>query len=180
MNISKNIQWIISAPTQWKFYKNRSYRAKIQIADSQQVYNVSDQPGVVYNCLEDSYEKVGNTGYVVTGIAGEMWPIGEKAVMKYNTHPQDITAEPTEVDTMELDTVYAAIMISNDTEFTLEVDYGEKALLRGNRPGISHGDGDYVLVAAKLVNGVYIPDFDDSGRIINGAIFDKLYKPFEI
>ena len=179
MNISENIQWIISAPTQWKFYTNRSYRAKIQIADSRQVYNVPDQPGVIYNCLEDSYEKVGNTGYVVTGIAGEMWPIGEKAVKKYNVDPNNIAAEPMEVDTVELDIVYAAIMIPSDTMFTLEVDYGEKAVLRGNRIGIDHGDGDYVLVAAKLVNGIYIPDFDDSGRIINGAIFEKLYKEFK-
>lgn len=180
MNISENIQWIISAPTQWKFYTNRSYRAKIQIADSQQVYNVPDQPGVVYNCLEDSYEKVGNTGYVVTGIAGEMWPIGEKAVMKYNIHPHDITAETTEVDTIELDTVYAAIMIPNDTQFTLEVDYGEKAVLKGNRSGIEHGDGDYVLVNSKLVDGKYLPDFEDNGRVVNGAIFSELYKPYII
>ena len=179
MNISKNIRWIISTPTLWRFYTNRSYQAKIQTADSQRVYNVADKPGVVYNCLEDAYEKVGDSGYVVTGLVGEMWPIGEKAVKKYNVDPKNITAEPMEVDTVELDTVYAAIMIPSDTMFTLEVDYGEKAVLRGNRFGIDHGDGDYVLVAAKLVNGIYIPDFDDSGRIINGAIFEKLYQEFK-
>ena len=117
---------------------------------------------------------------MITGIAGEMWPIGEKAVKKYNVDPKNITAEPMEVDTVELDTVYAAIMIPSDTMFTLEVDYGEKAVLRGNRLGIDHGDGDYVLVAAKMENGIYISDFDDSGRIINGAIFEKLYKRFEV
>lgn len=180
MNISENIQWIISTPTQWKFYTNRSYRAKIQIADSRQVYNVPDQPGVIYNCLEDSYEKVGNTGYVVTGIAGEMWPIGEKAVKKYNIDPDNITAEPMEVDTVELDTVYAAIRIPSGTQFTLEVDYGEKAVLKGNRSSIEHGDGDYVLVNSKLVDGKYLPDFDDNGRVVNGAIFSELYKPYMI
>lgn len=178
MNISKNIQWITNNPTQWKFYTNRSYRAKIQIADSQQVYNVADKPGVVYNCLEDAYENVSDTGYVVTGIVGEMWPIGEKAVKKYNVNPANITAEPMEIDTVELDTVYAAIRIPTETQFTLEVDYGEKAVLRGNRSGMEHGNGDYVLVMTKLVDGEYYPDFDDSGRIINGAIFDRLYKPF--
>lgn len=178
MNISKNIQWITNNPTQWKFYTNRSYRAKIQIADSQQVYNVADKPGVVYNCLEDAYENVSDTGYVVTGIVGEMWPIGEKAVKKYNVNPANITAEPMEIDTLELDTVYAAIRIPTETQFTLEVDYGEKAVLRGNRSGMEHGNGDYVLVMTKLVDGEYYPDFDDSGRIINGAIFDRLYKPF--
>lgn len=178
MNISKNIQWIINNPTQWKFYTNRSYRAKIQIADSQQVYNVADKPGVVYNCLEDAYENVSDTGYVVTGIVGEMWPIGEKSVKKYNVNPANITAEPMEIDTLELDTVYAAIRIPTETQFTLEVDYGEKAVLRGNRSGMEHGNGDYVLVMTKLVDGEYYPDFDDSGRIINGAIFDRIYKPF--
>ena len=179
MNISENIRWITSDSTLWKFYTNKSYRAKIQTADSQRMYNVADKPGVVYNCLEDAYEKVGDSGYVVTGIVGEMWPIGEKAVKKYNVDSRNITAEPMEVDTVELDTVYAAIMILSDTMFTLEVDYGEKAVLRGNRPGIEHGEGDYVLVVAKKVNGAYTPDFDDSGRIINGAIFEKLYKEFK-
>ena len=177
MNISKNIQWITNNPTQWKLYTNRSYRAKIQIADSQRVYNVADKPGVVYNCLEDAYENVSDTGYVVTGIAGEMWPIGEKAVKKYNVNPANITAEPMEIDTVELDTVYAAIRIPTETQFTLEVDYGEKAVLRGNRSGMEHGNGDYVLVMTKLVDGEYYPDFDDSGRIINGTIFNRLYKP---
>ena len=180
MNISENIRWITSGPALWNFYTNRSYRAKIQTADSQRVYNVADTPGVVYNCLEDAYEKVGDSGYVITGIAGEMWPIGEKAVKKYNVDPKNITTEPMEVDTVELDTVYAAIMIPSGTQFTLETDYGEKAVLKGNRSGIDHGDGDYVLVMTKMINGVYIPDFDDSGRIINGVIFEKLYKRLEV
>ncbi|MBR6670048.1 MAG: hypothetical protein IKL31_04790 [Ruminococcus sp.] len=178
MNISDNIKWITDPETDWKLYTNRSYNAKIQLADPKQIYNVPGKPGVVYNYLEDSYEKVGNTGYVVTGAAGEMWPIGEKAIRKYNVNPEDISSEPINVDTVELDTVYAAVMIPTDTKFTLEVDYGEKAVLKGNRSGIEHGNGDYVLVMAKFVDGVYCPDFEDSGRIINGAVFDKLYKKF--
>lgn len=156
----------------------QSYRAKIQTVGSQRVYNVADKPEVIYNCLEDAYEKVSDTGYVVTGIVGEMWPIGEKAIKKYNVVPDDITTEPIEVDTVELNTGYAAIMIPNDTQFTIEVDYGEKAVLRGNRLSIEHSSGDYVLVMAKLVDGEYYPDFTDSGRIINGAIFNKLYRHF--
>lgn len=179
MNISENIRWITEKPDQWKLFTNRSYRAKIQTADPQRVYNVPGKPGIVYNVLEDAYEQVGDTGYVVTGIAGEMWPIGEGAIRKYDVDPGAVTPEPMAVDTVELDTVYAAIMIPKETQFTLEVDYGEKAVLRGNRSDIAHGEGDYVLVAAKAVDGVYQPDFSDSGRVINGAIFDKLYRPFE-
>ena len=180
MNISVNIQWITEDSADWKLYTNRSYRAKVQKADPHQVYNVAGKPGVVYNFFEDSYEKVGDSGYVVTGVAGEMWPIGEKAMKKYKVDPQEVTSEPMEVDTVELDTVYAAIMIPKDIQFTVEVDYGEKALLNGNRPGIGHGEGDYVLAAAKLINGEYRPDPDDSGRIVNGEVFDKLYKEFKV
>ena len=176
MNISKNINWIKNDHENWVFCTNRSYKAKIQIADPEQIYNVPDRPGVVYNCLEDSYEKVGDSGYVITGILGEMWPIGEGSVKKYKVDPNTITNVPKTVDTVELDTVYAAIMIPADEEFTLEVDYGEKALLKGNRNGIGHGKGDYVLVSAKLIDGKYQPDLSDSGRIINGRIFEKLYK----
>lgn len=177
MNISENIHWITDTHAQWKLYTNRSYRAKIQKADLHRVYNVPDTPGVVYNCLEDSYEKVGDTGYIVTGLAGEMWPIGESALRKYNVDREAITGEAMDASTIELDTVYAGIRIPIQTKFTLEVDYGEKALLKGNRQGIGHGEGDYVLVAAKLIDGEYVPDFDDSGRVVNGEIFDKLYKP---
>ena len=162
---------------QWKLYKNRSYRAQIQRADPQRVYNVPGRPGVIYNFLDNAYEKVSETGYVVTGICGEMWPIHRETVKKYRVAPEDITEEPISVETVGLDTVYAAIMIPREIPFTIEVDYGEKAVLHGNSPGIAHGNGDYVLVAAKLVNGVYQPDFNDAGRMVNGSVFDQLYKP---
>ncbi len=50
-------------------------------------------------------------------------------------------------------------------------------ILHGNRPTLDHGEGDYILVAAKQVDGTYLPDFSDSGRIVNGTIFDTLYQP---
>ena len=179
MNVSENIQWIAGPSARWAYYTNRSCRAQIQLADPRRVYNVPGRPGVVYNFLEDAYETVAGSGYVVTGILGEMWPIGEGTVKKYDIDPADITAEPTPVNTVELDTVYAAVMIPADVPFTLEADYGEKAVLRGNGPGAVHGPGDRVLFRAKRENGAYRPDFTDCGRIVNGSVFDLLYKPFE-
>lgn len=177
MNISEQVQWVTEHPEQWKLYRNRRYLAKIQKANPAQVYNVPDQPGVVYNFFEDAYEKVGCDGYVVTGAAGEMWPIGAGALRKYDIAPEAITDEPQPVYTVELETVYAAIRIPKETQFTLEVDYGETAILHGNRPTLDHGEGDYILVAAKQADGTYLPDFSDSGRIVNGTIFDTLYQP---
>ncbi len=178
MNISENIWWITNGSVQWKLYKNRSYRAQIQRADPQRIYNVPGMPGVVYNFLDDAYEKVAASGYVVTGVKGEMWPINKETVKKYRVDPDEITAEPTPVDTVELDTVYAGVMIPADTQFTLEVVYGERAVLHGNSPGAEHGCGDYILFPAKQFGGEYLPDFNNSGRIVNGSVFDILYQPF--
>lgn len=179
MNISENVKWITTPSADWKAYRNRSYKAKIQLADPDRIYNVPDKKGLVYNFLEDSYEKVSSNGFVVTGVIGEIWPVSKKAIAKYDISPECITSEPTEVDTVELDTVYAAIPIPAEIQFTLEVDYGEKAVLKGNRSGIDHGSGDYILAAARLINGKFLPDFNDSGRIVNGAIFDMLYRPLQ-
>lgn len=176
MNISENIRWIMSDTAGWKLYTNRSYTAKIQKGDPDRIYNVPDQPGVVYNFFEDAYEKVSASNYVVTGAAGEMWPIGAGALPKYDIAPSAITSEPQSVNTIELDTVYAAIRIPVDTQFTLETDYGEKAILNGNHAHIDHAEGDYVLVTAKYADGRYRPDFTDCGRIVNGTIFNTLYK----
>lgn len=177
MNISENIQWIMGSTAQWSLVRNKSYQAQIQKANPEKIYNVEGQKGVVYNFLEDAYEKVNPEGYVITGAASEMWPIGAGALKKYQIAPEDITEVPQLVNTVELDTVYAAIQIPVDTKFTLEVDYGEKAVLKGNRPELEHGSGDYVLIATKSINGQYVPDFEDSGRIVNGAIFSVLYQP---
>ena len=178
MKASENIKWIFNDSGKWNLYKNKSNKVRIQKSDPDREYNVSGNKGVVYNFLEDSYEKIGKEGYIVTGVVGEMWPIGSKALSKYNIKPEEITYEAKEVDTVELETVYAAVKIPLGTEFWLETDYGEKALLKGNRSGIEHGTGDFVLVTTKLKEGVYEPDFEDSGRIINGKIFDQLYRKF--
>lgn len=176
MNISENIMWITKNIELWGFFTNKSFQASVQLANSQRVYNVIGKPGIVYNILEDAYEKVVDSGYVVTGIKDEMWIINKNSLDKYGVTPDEITEIPVKVNTVEVNTVYAAIMIPTKIQFTLEVNYGEKAILKGNRLGIDHGNGDYILLLTKHINGFYFPDFDDSGRIINGSIFNKLYK----
>ena len=176
MNISKNVMYIMNDVNLWKNYTNRSYKVKVQKADKNKIYNVAGQPGIVYNIFEDSYAKVNENGLVVTGVAGEMWPIGEKALKKYNVTLEQLNYEPLEVETVQTGIVFCGVLIPKETVFTLEANYGEKVILKGNSPAIEHGEGDYILVAAKLENGRYIPDFTDSGRVVNGTIFEKLYK----
>lgn len=180
MNISENIKYIFNIPDQWELYTNKSYIARIQRSDVNREYNVPGKKGIVYNFFEDAYEKVSENGYIITGTEGEMWPIGVGSLGKYDIDPEKITFEPQSVRTMETDTVYAGICIPSELIFTLETNYGEKALLKGNRPEIGHGAGDFVLVAAKNNDGKYVPDFSDSGRIVNGIVFHKLYKKWSI
>ena len=179
MNISRNVTYILNDNSLWSLYTNRSYKAKIQKADKNAIYNVAGKPGVVYNVFEDSYAEVNEDGIVVTGIAGEMWPIGESALKKYNVSVDQLSFDPIEVDTVETGAVFCGVQIPVETEFTLETDYGKKVMLKGNRPEIEHGKGDFILVSAKTENGRFVPDFSDSGRIVNGTIFDKLYKAYK-
>lgn len=175
MNISTNISYILKPDIKWLLFTNRSYTAKIQKADKNRLYN-TDQPGIVYNILEDSYAPVG-TGYVVTGVAGEMWTIGESALSKYDISKENITSEPQDVQTKETGTIMAGVQIPVNITFQLQTDYGEKVWLNGNRNGIDHGTGDWVLVSTKKTeSGLLVPDFTDSGRVINGAIMEKLYR----
>ncbi|MBQ8959959.1 MAG: hypothetical protein IJ071_01935 [Ruminococcus sp.] len=176
MIISDNISYILDSPELWSRFRNRSYTAKIQRSDRERIYNVPGKKGVVYNYLEDSYEPVSEGGFIVTGALGELWPIGSGSFAKYGISRTDVGFEPVEVRTLEQDTVYAAVQIPEQVQFTLETDYGERALLRGNRPGIAHGDGDWVMVFAREENGVFLPDFSDSGRIVNGRSMSILYR----
>lgn len=177
MNISENIRYIETSG-EWKLFRNKSYRAMIQRGHTDQTYN-ADRPGVVYNCLEDSYEPVIEGCYIVTGAAGEMWPIPETALRKYDIEKEKITDQAQPVMTKPTDQIFCGIMIPKETAFTLEVDYGEICLLNGNRAGIPHGSGDWVLVAAREENGKFVPDLSDAGRIVNGEIFEILYQPYQ-
>lgn len=176
MEISENIRFITEDPAQWRLFRNRSYQAMIEKADRSKIYNVPDQKGVVYNVLEDAYAMVTEDGYVVTGLYGEKWPIGKGTIVKYDIAPEDVTDIPTPVMTVELETVYAGIRIDAEIPFTLVTDYGERVELKGNREGIVHGDGDWILVAVCEENGRLCPDFSDMGRVVNGSIFHKLYR----
>lgn len=178
MIVSENIRSLTADLSRWKLYRNRSCRVLLQIADPQQIYNVPGRAGVVYNEPEDAYETVREGCFVVTGVMGEMWVIPPAALPKYNIDPAALTRTPQPADTIETDAVYAGIRIPAETEFTLVTDYGELVTLRGNRRGFPHGEGDFVLCFARQENGIWVPDPDDLGRIVNGTAFPQLYRPF--
>lgn len=176
MQISENIRSMTADLSLWKPCRNRCYCVQMQLADPQQVYNVPGRAGVVYNAPEDAFEQVPDAGFVVTGLMGEMWIIPPAALGKYNVDPAALTHTPQPVETVETDTLYLALRIPAETEFTLVADYGLPVTLRGNRPGIPHGDGDRIVVYAKREGGRLVPDPADAGKIVNGSIFTRLYR----
>ena len=177
MKISDNIHYILTSDN-WSLFTNKCCRVSIQKGHISAIYNVPEKPGIVYNYLEDCFEPINDSCYVITGIAGEMWPVSLLAISKYKISADQITDEPQEVYTVPTGTVYAGICIPSSIPFTLEVDYGQTCILKGNRKGIGHSSGDWILLPAKLSAGRYLPDFQDAGRIINGTIFNQLYAPY--
>ena len=112
----------------------------------------------------------------MTGVSGEMWPIPVSAVSKYDINPEYINEVPVKVRTIETGDIFMGMRIPESEKFWLEVNYGKKSVLNGNADGIEHADGDYILIRAKYEGGRYCPDFNDSGKIINGKIFSCLYR----
>lgn len=156
----------VGKPENWGKFKRKSYQVKLQKAMSDRVYNVPGTPGVVYNFLEDCRETVADAGYIVTGLLGEMWPIGRESLAGYDAEEKDISEEPKSFWTKSGERVYFAIQIPLEVKFSVETSYG---LLKGNyaTDEIPHGKGDY-LVCNSFAEGDY--------RVINGAIFHEMYE----
>ena len=163
MKISSNIRELVRQGALWQPYRNCSYTVQMQLADHAQVYNVPEKAGVVYNLPEDAYEEVPEVGYVVTGLMGEMWVIPPKALAKYDIDPTKLTHTPQPV---------------RKIKFSLVVNYGREVILRGNRDGVPHGDGDRIIVLARREGNCIVPLADEAGRIVNGSIFERLYQPY--
>ena len=178
MKISSNIRELVRQGALWQPYRNCSYTVQMQLADPAQVYNVPKKAGVVYNLPEDAYEEVPEVGYVVTGLMGEMWVIPPKALAKYDIDPTKLTHTPQPVRTVETDAVYLGMCVPAEIKFSLVVNYGREVILRGNRDGVPHGDGDRIIVLARREGNRIVPLADEAGRIVNGSIFERLYQPY--
>lgn len=174
MEISENIGWVREPGAEWVLCRNRSWRALVQRGDPEREYNVPGRPGEVYNFMEDSISFARPGGIVVTGLMGEMWAVNGESTAKYTDDPESLGDEPRPLMTRELAGTFAAIRIPAGTEFSVKTAWG--GVLNGNRPGIGHGQGDMLLVGTREENGRTVPDLESDGRVVNGEIFDLLYR----
>lgn len=161
---------VVENKSNWQKWRKRIYSVKIQKAVKDKIYNVPGKKGVIYNFLEDCEQSLENAAYIVTGLAGEIWPITEKDLSSYDVNPEEIGIEPKEFYTRPNGKEYFGIQIPAEILFSVETKHF--GVLHGNARvnEISHGEGDYILCTS----------FESENfRIVNGHIFDKMYELVE-
>lgn len=154
----------------WQKWRKRVYSVKIQKAIKDNIYNVPGKKGVTYNFLEDCEQSLENAEYIVTGLAGEIWPITEKDLASYDARPEDIDIEPKEFYTRPNGNEYYGIKIPVQTLFSVETKHFGVLYGNANADVIPHGEGDYILCTSLD---------SENFRIVNGHIFDKMYELVE-
>lgn len=132
----------------------------------------------VYNFLEDvTYD--GKPGEIVLrGTQGEEWIIPTKKLSKYCTMDgQDIDIEgisPDEyirIKTRQSDSITWMVQIPVSETGEVTTERGD--ILKVNRPGVPHGDGDWVCCCDD--NGQ--PTLEWGCWVVNGEVVKKTYQP---
>ena len=127
------------------------------------------EPGTeCYNYLEDNeYVTDSDRCFIVTGTAGEQWPInGDKLKSKYGIDPDSIeVGERVSASvTGGGNEVYA---VKTTDQVLIETAWGDTLI--ANRNGIPHGDGDMLVSTS--------PDFTGDVWVVNGEVFEVTYAP---
>lgn len=143
-----------------------------------QVY-VPKQGTEVYNNLEDSHYVTSEAKpFVLVGTVGEEWTVDAKKLMKaytYEGNPitEDIVKGVLADGQKHKITAIAGgeSLFSAQTTDQVEVNTSWGETLKANRPGISHGNGDFLLCG----NNDGQPDLNHVW-VVNGEIFPKTYQ----
>ena len=124
-------------------------------------------PGTkVHNKLENAdYVTDENRCFVVTGTAGEQWPVnGDKLKSKYGIDPDTVKEGEQTVAHVDggSDGIWAVPVTGNHK---IETSWGD--VLETNAEGVEHGDGDFIVSNT--------PDFSDTW-VVNGSVFGNTYE----
>lgn len=196
-------RWIENL-SNWKLCQKTRYQVMIQRASADKRYGDVKEPGIVYNFFEDSMEPVVIPGFVITGTCGEMWPVSQEVVIQ--NYEVELPEGVQEIGDVPLPAwsrgksgqMKAAIQIPAEILFEVVLADG-KTVLKGNRAGVGHGTGDYLLFDLKWKNkwkikkndnederlqkvqkddwSAYLEPAEAPGlRIVNGALFQKTYE----
>lgn len=142
-----------------KRFESGSYTVSVEKAE----------PGTeCYNYLEDNeYVTDSDRCFIVTGTAGEQWPInGDKLKSKYGIDPDSIEVGERVSASVAGggNEVYA---VKTTDQILIETACGDTLI--ANRNGIPHGDGDMIVSTS--------PDFTGDVWVVNGEVFEGTYAP---
>lgn len=171
----QELQAYIMNPTNFKPARKKSYT----------IWACMPEVGTkVHNFLENSdYVTDNNQKFVLSGTRGEMWTVtaaklGQTYTFGDGTPITSATMMPKltdgVIDWFQVKTItngnvsLFAAFVPAPYQFQVQTSWG--TVLQGNRPGIPHGMGDFVL--RNSVNGQ--PDMS-SAWIVNGAVFADTY-----
>lgn len=142
-----------------KRFESGSYTVSVEKAE----------PGTeCYNYLEDNeYVTDSDRCFIVTGTAGEQWPInGDKLKSKYGIDPDSIEVGE-RVNASVAGGGNEVYAVKTTDQVLIETAWGDTLI--ANRNGIPHGDGDMIVSTS--------PDFTGDVWVVNGEVFEGTYAP---
>ena len=157
----------------WKKCRKKAYEVAFVRADEGKVYNTA-RAGQVYNYLEDVAEDVKEGAFVCRGVVGELYVVPRaKVEMGYDVDPESIGDEWVTARAKAGAATY--FCRKPEGAFALATEYG---VMKGNREGVAHGEGDWILTTAKETEAGLAPDETDEW-IVNGVVFARTYEIIE-
>ena len=155
---------------EWKLCCKKQYEVALTRAERGRVYNMPHEAGKVYNFLEDIVEEAEEGAFVCRGTVGEMYVIPRDKLDAYDVDADEIGSEWLTAKTRPQAAVYCCRRVEGP--FALAT---ERGVMHGNREGVEHGSGDYVVCRALETEDGYLPDQADCW-IVNGVVFDNTYQ----
>lgn len=147
----------------------KNYNIEIGIADKAMDF---------HNPLEDASYHVEKGQPILRGTVGEMWTTKiEKILSTYRRSDGEPLTEEylnqkagqfVSVRTQAQDNTNFACRVPKDIQFKVQTSWAELSV---NRPGIDHGEGDFLICSQK--DGE--PDFDNVW-VVNGKVFENTYR----
>lgn len=134
------------------------------------------RPRQVTNVLEGATYNTKENDVILKGTVGELWVAPMEKVCKTYTKPDGspltpadfIPDRPLRVKTKPGNPCYA-MHVSKSAMVEVKTAWGD--VLLANRPGVEHGDGDFIVCGEK--NGY--PDLSDVW-VVNGLVFKTTYE----
>lgn len=146
-------------------------------------FKVAAVKETVWNYLEDCSYEVNPGDIILNGTMGELWRVPKEKLVKKYENLDGTPIDPSAVEPGVFHTIRTKM--SKDISWCIQVPIYEGPfettteqgdVLKGNREGVRHGQGDYIFMAD---NGGK-PEPSWGAWVVNGNVFANTYQAAEI